>query len=136
MITVGTRVAIMPGGDYSGRLTGRVGIVRRYYKDKIGVKFDDISNPDSEYGLFWCKENFLAVIPDNGALANDCIKQVIFSGIKTIILWKDGTKTIVACCEGDTYDPYAGFCAAFTKKMFGSTSKVKKMLNRYIKEGK
>lgn len=134
MITAGTKVAVMPGGDYAGRFTGQVGIVRKNYKEKIGVKFDGINNPDSEYGLFWFKERFLAVIPDASVLVDDAIKQIIFSGSKTIVLWKDGTKTIVTCGEGDTYDPYVGFCVAVTKKMFGSTSKVKKILNSYTKK--
>ena len=134
MITVGTKVAIMPGGDYANRFVGQVGIVRKNYKDKIGVQIDGYSNPDSEYGVFWFKERFLAVIPDAGVIVDDAIKKIIFSGPKTIILWKDGTKTIVTCGEGDTYDPYVGFCVAVIKKMFGSTSKVKRILNRYTKE--
>lgn len=32
------------------------------------------------------------------------IKKVIFNDPATIILWKDGTKTVVKCQEGDTYD--------------------------------
>lgn len=87
-------------------------------------------------GVFWFKEKYLAVIPDASVLVDDAIKQVIFSGPKTIILWKDGTKTIATCGEGDHYDKYVGFCAAVTKKMFGSTTKVKKILDRYAKEDK
>ena len=90
----------MPGGDYANRFVGQVGIVRKNYKDKIGVQIDGYSNPDSEYGVFWFEERFLAVIPDAGVIVDDAIKKIIFSGPKTIILWKDGTKTIVTC--GDT----------------------------------
>lgn len=60
------------------------------------------------------------------------IKRVIYSGPKTIILWTDGTKTIVSCGEGESYDHYTGFCAAVTKKLFGSTSHAKKVLGRVI----
>ena len=136
MITVGTKVAIMPGADYANRFIGQIGIVRKSYKDKIGVQIEGYTNPDSEYGVFWFKEKFLAVIPDAGVIVDDAIKQVIFSGPKTIILWKDGTKTIATCGEGDHYDKYVGFCAAVTKKMFGSTTKVKKILDKYVKEDK
>ena len=136
MITVGTKVAIMPGTDYANRFIGQVGIVRKNYKEKIGVQIEGYTNPDSEYGVFWFKERDLAVIPDAGVLIDDAIKQVIFNGPKTIILWKDGTKTIATCGEDDTFDCYAGFCACVTKKMFGSTTKVKKILDRYIKEDK
>lgn len=38
MITVGTKVAIMPGADYANRFIGQVGIVRKNYKEKIGVQ--------------------------------------------------------------------------------------------------
>ena len=62
------------------------------------------------------------------------VKQVIFSGPKTIVFWLDGTKTIVSCGEGDHNDPYAGFCAAVTKRVFGSTSQAKKVLARTRKE--
>lgn len=58
------------------------------------------------------------------------IKEVIYSGDKTIVLWKDNTKTIVSCHEEDDYDEYAGFCAAVTKKVFGSTSQAKKTLEK------
>lgn len=76
------------------------------------------------------------VIHNNSVIMEDTIKKVIFSGPKTIILWKDGTKTITTCGEGDHYDKYVGFCTAVTKKMFGSTSKVKKILDKYVKEDK
>lgn len=46
----------------------------------------------------------------------------------------DGTKTIVSCGEGDDNDPYAWFCAAVTKRVFGSTSQAKKVLARTRKE--
>lgn len=60
------------------------------------------------------------------------VKKVIFSGPKTIVLWADGTKTIVSCGAGDTYDYYAGFCAAVVKKLFGSTTHAKKVLGEVV----
>lgn len=62
------------------------------------------------------------------------VKSVIFSGDKTIILWDDGTKTIVTCGEGDSFDPYAGFCAAVTKKVFSTTSCVKRIIKQNSKK--
>lgn len=60
------------------------------------------------------------------------VKKVIFSGPKTVVLWADGTKTIVSCGAGDTYDYYAGFCAAVVKKLFGSTTHAKKVLGKVV----
>ena len=75
------------------------------------------------------------MIPTN-AIRDDAIRQIIFSGPKTIVIWSDGSKTIVSCSKDDTYDGYIGFCAAVAKKMFGSTSQVKKVIDKYIKEDK
>lgn len=64
----------------------------------------------------------------NKMIATLDIDKVVFSGDKTIILWKDGTKTMVGCMLGDTYDYYAGFCAAVTKKIFGSTANAQRLM--------
>lgn len=45
-------------------------------------------------------------------------------GNKTFVEWSDGTKTKVKCEYGRKPDPFSAFCAAFAKRMFGSTSKV------------
>lgn len=47
------------------------------------------------------------------------IKQIIFNGPATIVYWKDGSKTIVKCTEGDTFDPGVGIMMATIKKIFG-----------------
>lgn len=135
MITIGTKVAILPCDDYRNRFIGTQGIVQRYYHNKVGVKIDGCKNPESEFGVFWFREESLAVILTN-AIRDDAIRQIIFSGPKTIVIWSDGSKTIVSCSKDDTYDGYIGFCAAVAKKMFGSTSQVKKVIDKYTKEGK
>lgn len=55
------------------------------------------------------------------------IKRVIYHDPATIVFWTDGTKTVVKCMEGQQYEKYAGFCAALAKKIYGSTSKAKKI---------
>lgn len=152
MISVGTKVSILSCSEYGGRFSGAVGIVCRNYtdKNKIGVKFDSARNPNSNDGLFWFHSDNVAVMPVYyndffratpnvkrrswcypDMSGNEMIERVIFSGSKTIVLWTDGTKTIVSCGEGDAFDPYAGFCAAVTKKVFGSTSQAKKVMEKY-----
>lgn len=57
------------------------------------------------------------------------VKKIIFSGPKTIVLWSDGTKTIVSMSKDETkFDPETAFCAAYTKKMFGTNSKIKRII--------
>ena len=157
MIAIGTIVSIKSGDEYGGKYTGKLGIAKRFTDDRVGVEFAGLKNHASKYGLFWFnKENVTSSLFDtpkrnDGIIPADLakaflnftfgaprvslgVKQVIFSGPKTIVFWIDGTKTIVSCGEGDNNDPYAGFCAAVTKRVFGSTSQAKKVLERTRKE--
>lgn len=47
--------------------------------------------------------------------------KIIFSGPCTIILWKDGTKTMARVSEGDAFDPEKGVAVCFMKKIMGHT---------------
>ena len=49
------------------------------------------------------------------------IKDVIFSGPCTIVLWKDGTKTIVRC-ENEFFDREKGLAMAICKKVLGTNN--------------
>ena len=59
------------------------------------------------------------------------ITKVVFNDPVTVILWADGTKTIVRNMDGTEFNPYHGFCAAVTKKIIGENHnhKVKKIIN-------
>ena len=48
------------------------------------------------------------------------IKKVIFNYPATVVLWEDGTKTIVKCGDYDVYDPEKGLAMAIAKKAFGN----------------
>ena len=45
------------------------------------------------------------------------IKKVIFSDPATIVLWEDGTKTVVKTQKGDAYDPEKGLAMACMRKI-------------------
>lgn len=47
--------------------------------------------------------------------------KIIFSGPCTIIIWKDGTKTMARVSEGDTFDPEKGVAICFMKRLLGHT---------------
>lgn len=55
-----------------------------------------------------------------------CIKRVIFNPPATIVMWEDGTKTIVKCTEGEEFKEELGLAMAIAKRYFGSRSKFKK----------
>lgn len=49
------------------------------------------------------------------------IKDIIINDPATIILWKDGTKTVVKCQNEDTFDPGTGIAMAILKKLYGNS---------------
>lgn len=50
-------------------------------------------------------------------------KRVIFNPPATIVLWKDGTKTVVKA-QDDRYDRMTGVALCYMKKALGNTSRV------------
>lgn len=53
-------------------------------------------------------------------MINGLIKEVIFNDPATIILWKNGDKTVVKAHQ-ETYDPEKGFAMALCKYFMGNT---------------
>ena len=47
------------------------------------------------------------------------IEKVIFNKPATIVLWEDGTKTVVKC-EDEAYDPEKGLAMCIAKKALGN----------------
>lgn len=58
-------------------------------------------------------------------------ERVIFSPPATIVIWTDGTKTVVKCDERDTYDRLTGLALCYMKKALGNRSGP---LNKVIRE--
>ena len=59
-------------------------------------------------------------------------EKVIFNDPATIVFWKDGTKTVVKCMEGDTYNPEVGLAMCVCKKVFDK--KYHKFFKYYTKD--
>lgn len=69
---------------------------------------------------------FSSVVPDivSFTVSNRInIEKVIFNDPATIVFWTDGTKTIVKCQEGDTFDKEKGLAMAIAKRCYGNTGK-------------
>lgn len=61
-------------------------------------------------------------------------KKVIYNeaaGV-TVVLWEDGTKTIVRAAEGEEHDAYLGYCIALAKNMHGTNSALKRDLEKVL----
>ena len=50
----------------------------------------------------------------------------------TVVLWMDGTKTIVRAEEGAEHDAYHGYCAALAKKIHGTNSALQRELKKIL----
>lgn len=62
------------------------------------------------------------------------IKNVIFNEPATIVLWKDGTKTVVKCQEGDEYSKYTGLALCIAKKALGNKGNFNETFKKWIPE--
>lgn len=56
MIPIDTIVSIKSGDEYGGKYTGKLGIIKKFTDDRVGVEFAGLKNHASKYGLFWFKK--------------------------------------------------------------------------------
>lgn len=64
------------------------------------------------------------------------IRKVIFNDPATIVLWSDGSKTVVKCGPEDSYDMEKGLAMAIVKKMAGNDNRFHKVFKQYPKKKK
>ena len=64
------------------------------------------------------------------------IKNVYFNPPATIVLWDDGTKTVVKCQDSDTYSRETGLALCMAKKAMGNNSKFNDIFRKWIPEEK
>lgn len=62
------------------------------------------------------------------------IKNVIFNDPATVVIWEDGTKTVVKCQPGDTYSKETGLALCIAKKSLGNKSNFNEVFKRWIPE--
>ena len=64
------------------------------------------------------------------------IRKVIFNDPATIVLWSDGTKTVVKCGPEDSFNMEKGLAMAIVKKMAGNDNRFHKVFKQYTKKKK
>ena len=69
-----------------------------------------------------------------GTLRNIEIVKVIFNEPATIIIWDDGTKTIVKAQKGEVFDKEKGLAMAVVKKAFGNNGNYYNEFKKWIPE--
>lgn len=62
------------------------------------------------------------------------IKKVIFNDPATIVIWEDDTKTVAKCHGDDVYDKTTGLLICIAKRYLGGTSKLVKLINKWVSE--
>ena len=66
--------------------------------------------PGSTFGLVYQERKIRSTF---------AIEKVIFNPPATIVLWLDGTKTIVKCKDGEEFSEWAGIALCLAKKLYG-----------------
>ena len=66
------------------------------------------------------------------AISELAVKKIISNGPATIVFWNDGTKTVVKCDIHDEDDLYDAVANALAKKVFGSTSKFHRIIDKKV----
>lgn len=61
------------------------------------------------------------------------IEKVVFNDPATIVFWKDGTKTVVKCQQGDIFDKEKGLAMAIAKRALGDKGNYNEILKKYLK---
>ena len=75
--------------------------------------------------------NITAVI-HNGKNVLPEIKDVIFNPPATVVLWEDGTKTVVKCQPNDTYSKETGLAMAICKKAYGGKGAYNDVFGKWL----
>lgn len=73
-------------------------------------------------------------VPAEGKRGRYIPERILKSGNRTIVFWGDGEKTIVKKAEDEEDNVYAAFTAALAIKVFGSNSKLQRMIKKKLGE--
>jgi hypothetical protein len=65
---------------------------------------------------------------------NTCphIDRVLYHNPATIVYWTDGTKTVVQCHDGDTYDREKGLLLCVAKRLYGNKGAYNDVLREWV----
>lgn len=126
-----------PKYNYAGKFVGPMTLIfgnEKYYVEHIERSFEYSTLDNTTKTVLdiraWRYMNDptpLLLTPDYS------VKRVLCNGLATIVLWADGTKTVVKLAEGDKNDRRVALLYAFAKRKFGSNSRIHKEIDRFAK---
>lgn len=110
----------------------------KYLTDENGCSYQVIGGGINGCGYNPTQFNFECYPIDSYALPRATypfeIKKVIYSDPATIVIWTDGTKTVVKCQEDDIYDEQTGLLMCIAKKAYGNNGKFNDILREWEPE--
>lgn len=74
-----------------------------------------------------------AKLVDGTARPDDGLDRIIFNEDVTIAIWKDGTKTLIRCQEGDTFDKEKAIALCYMKKALGNRGSFNETIKKWTK---
>ena len=112
-----------------------IGSLKKYEMRPASIEYSGYGdNHYTDNELTLTLENWIKFDKDYIIDRKEDIKKVIFNDPATIVYWKDGTKTVVKCQDGDVYDKEKGLAMCVAKKFFGNKGNFNKVFNKYIGE--
>ena len=119
-------------GKWNNR-TGWIAYIDATLMYPIGVRFEGCKNENTGSGCFYFKEDDLLAEESTMFKCDPLsIKNVYFNDPVTVVIWNDGTKTIVRCSENDFYDPEKGLAMAIIKKVYGNDNSFHKIFKKWL----
>ena len=115
---------------YSVTIEGWVGRVVAVNGGRIRVQ----SLEDKEFCPWVNSACFNLYAGEHKSSAVHGIKKVIFNAPATIVLWTDGTKTVVKCGKNDTYDLEKGLALCIAKKYLGNQGNFNNVFKEWLPE--
>ena len=96
------------------------------HSETVSDVFDTLDDKQKTvvYAMIGHMSSGLSILPD--------IEKVTFNPPATIVFWSDGTKTIVKCQDGDSFDPERGLTTAISKKALGNKGNYNNEIRKWL----
>lgn len=127
---VGTEIRIINAGHGALGCNGAIGVITAEKRTNGISALTPGYNVRLAGGEIWRIHIDATVnILSNGIVE---IKNVIFNDSATVVIWNDGTKTVVKCQPGDTYSKETGLALCIAKKYFGNKGNFNEVFKKWI----
>lgn len=121
-------------------------------KSKVYDASFELGSSTSNSNMSYVDANFRSYFPYNelGTAINQITKSVVnslyvtdeilpsikdvrfFNNKTTVVWWDDGSKTVVVCQDGDTFDKEKGLALAIVKRAYGNKGNFNNVFRKFI----